>query len=290
MKLGFSIMETINSESLDVVAQAVEERGFDSLWMGEHTHIPASPTPRLPGGGAIPESYIYIPDPYVGLMLVASATSSLKIGTGVSLVLEHDVIALAKSTATLDRLSGGRFLMGVGVGWSKEELANHSRVPWSNRYGALEECVAALRELWTEDESQFHGRYYNFGPLWSRPKPLSNPLAVYCGMGGPLGTEHAARWADGWMPMNRTLGEVSDGTFDRSISRFRQLVAENGRSDVPITVHAVGNPTRETLLHFADLGIERAIVGGLGAKEAPFDTTILFLDYYAEFMSDGEIV
>jgi probable F420-dependent oxidoreductase len=287
MKLGFSIMETVNCESLDVIARAVEDRGFDSLWMGEHTHIPVSPESRLPGGGPIPESYIHIPDPYVGLMLVASVTSSLTIGTGVSLALEHDVIALAKSIATLDRLSGGRLLMGVGVGWSKEELAAHSQIPWSNRYDALEECVDALRDLWTEDVSQYHGRYYNLGPLWSRPKPLSNPLPVYCGMGGPLGMEHAARWANGWLPMNRTLGSVTDGEFDRGISRFRHLVKEYGRGDVPITVHAVGNPTRELLSHYADLGIERAIVGGLGAKDHPLDTTLPFLDHYAEMISDG---
>jgi alkanesulfonate monooxygenase SsuD/methylene tetrahydromethanopterin reductase-like flavin-dependent oxidoreductase (luciferase family) len=219
-------------------------------------------------------------------MLVASVTSSLLIGTGVSLALEHDVIALAKSTATLDRLSGGRLIVGVGVGWSKKELASHSPIPWSNRYGALEECVSALRELWTKEESEFHGRYYNFGPLWSKPKPLSDPLRVYCGMGGSLGMEHAARWGDGWMPMNRTVGSLETGEFDRGIERFRKRVTELGRHDVPITVHAVGNPTVQTLRHFADMGIERAIVGGLGAKESPFDTTMPFLDYYAPFIGD----
>jgi probable F420-dependent oxidoreductase len=285
MKLGFSIMETVNCVSIDVVAKEVEDRGFDSLWMGEHTHIPVSPDARLPGGARIPESYLNMSDPYVALMLVASKTTSLIIGTGVSLALEHDVIALAKSTATLDRLSGGRLIMGVGVGWSKEELASHSRIPWSQRYGALEECVSALRELWIADESEYHGRYYDFGPLWSRPKPLSNPLSVYCGMGGSVGMAHAARWADGWMPMNRTLGTVTDGEFDRGISRFRQLASEHGRGHVPITVHAVGTPTPEDLHHFAELGIERTIVGGLGAKESPLDTTMPFLDHYAPFVS-----
>jgi alkanesulfonate monooxygenase SsuD/methylene tetrahydromethanopterin reductase-like flavin-dependent oxidoreductase (luciferase family) len=218
-------------------------------------------------------------------MLVASVTTYLLVGTGVSLPLEHDVIALAKSTATLDRLSRGRFLMGVGTGWSKEELANHSRIPWSKRYGALEDCVGALRELWTEDESEYHGRYYEFGRLLSQPKPLSNPLPVYCGMGGRIGMEHAARWADAWMPMNRTLGSVTSGDFDRGISKFREFVAERGREEVPITVHAVGNPTLQMLLHFAELGIERTIVGGLGAKEHPLDTTLPFLDHYASLIS-----
>jgi probable F420-dependent oxidoreductase len=286
MKLGFSIMETVNCLSFDVVAKAVEDRGFDSFWMGEHTHIPASREARLPGGGAIPESYLNIPDPYVALMLAASVTNTLRIGTGVSLALEHDVIALAKSIATLDRLSGGRLIMGVGVGWSKEELANHSQIPWSKRYGALEECVSALRELWNEEESQFHGRYFEYGPLWSRPKPLSKPLPVYCGMGGKLGMAHAARWADGWMPMDRTLGSLSDGEFDRGIARFRQLVAEQGRENVPITVHAVGNPTVQTLRHFAELGIERTVIGGLGAKASPLNTTMPFLDHYASLIMD----
>jgi probable F420-dependent oxidoreductase len=286
MKLGFSIMETATGPSVVDVAKAVEDRGFDSLWMGEHTHIPASPDVRLPGGGKIPESYISIPDPYIALMLVASVTTSLLVGTGVSLPLEHDVIALAKSTATLDQLSNGRFIMGVGVGWGKEELATHSRVPWSNRYSALEECVGALRELWNADESQFHGRYYDFGPLWSKPKPLSNPLRVYCGMGGAKGMEFTARWGDGWMPMTRTLGDVTNGDFDRTIARFRHLAADQGRDGIPISVHAVGTPTLAMLQHFAGMGMERTIVGGLGPKERPFDTTMPFLDHYASFIAE----
>ena len=286
MQLGFSSMNTPEEMAPDKLARALEDRGYDSLWIGEHTHIPTSRRTPYPAGGELPEPYLRMMDPYVALMLAASATTSLLVGTSVALPLEHDVLALAKTAATLDRLSGGRLAFGVGVGWNQEELANHTDIPWAQRYLALEECVEALRCLWTQDVSEYHGRYFDFDPVWSLPKPKRAPLPVYCGMGGRLGTQHAVRWADGWMPMDVALGSIAKGQIERKVGLFRAAAADAGRADIPITMVAFGDPTVETLHHYAALGVERTI---LGASRADWDdpaTTMPFLDRYAELIPE----
>ena len=261
MRLGFSSMNTPEEHPPDVLARVLEDRGYDSLWVGEHTHIPISRRTPYPAGGELPGPYLRMMDPFLALMLAAGATTSLLVGTGVSLPLEHDVLALAKTAATLDRLSGGRLLFGVGVGWNREELANHSNIPWGQRYQALEEYVGALRCLWTEEKSEFHGRYIGFDPVWSLPKPIGRPLPVYCGMGGKLGTQHAVRWADAWMPMDVALGTIAKGQIERKVRLFREAAAGAGRGHLPITMVAFGDPTPETLHHYAGLGVERTVVG-----------------------------
>jgi probable F420-dependent oxidoreductase len=286
MRLGFSSMNTPEEVAPDQLARALEERGFDSLWMGEHTHIPTSRQTPYPAGAELPEPYLRMMDPYVALMLAASATTSLLIGTGVALPLEHDVLALAKSAATLDRLSDGRLLFGVGVGWNREELANHTDIPWAQRYLALEECVAALRCLWTQHESEYHGRYFDFDPVWSLPKPRRAPLPVYCGMGGKLGTQHSVRWADAWMPMDVALGSLAKGQIQHKVGLFRTAAAEAGRSDLPITMVAFGDPTIEILHQYAELGVERTIVGVSRAGWDDPTTTMPYLDRYAELVPE----
>ena len=147
MQLGFSTMNTPDDVRADVLARALEERGYDSLFMGEHSHIPVSRKTPYPAGGELPPQYLRMMDPFVSLTMAAMATTTLRLGAGVALALEHDVMDLAKSAATLDLISGGRLLFGVGVGWNEEELANHRPIPWKKRYLALEECVGALRRL-----------------------------------------------------------------------------------------------------------------------------------------------
>jgi probable F420-dependent oxidoreductase len=197
-------------------------------------------------------------DPFVSLTAAACATERLLIGTCVALPLEHDLFDFAKSVATLDRASGGRLQLGVGVGWNEEELANHRRdIPWSQRYRALAECIAALRALWTEDEPEFHGRFYDFDPVWSYPKPRQVPHPpILCGTGRKLGTAHAVAWADAWMPLDIALGDVA-----RKIGRFREIAAAGGPDDIPITIVAFGDQSPDTLRHYRDLGVRRVVVG-----------------------------
>lgn len=282
MRLGFSTMNTPEDMRTDVLGAALEERGYDSLFMGEHSHIPASRKTPYPAGGELPAQYLRMMDPFVSLTMAAMATTTLRLGLGVALALEHDVIDLAKSAATLDLVSGGRLLFGVGVGWNEEELANHRPIPWNKRYRALEECVGALRTLWCDHDSEFHGEFYDFEPVWSYPKPAQSPCPpVLLGAGGRLGTEHAVRWADEWMPIDIALGNVA-----KNVGKFRRAVAEAGRDDIPISLAIFGDPTLDTLLQYRELGISRVVLGA--AREGWDDptTTMPYIDRYAEFVAE----
>jgi probable F420-dependent oxidoreductase len=282
MELGFSSMNTPDEVRPDILARALEDRGFTSLFYGEHSHIPASRATPYPTGGPMPDQYRRMMDPFVGLMMASAATERLQLGLGICLVLEHHVLDLAKSVATLDVLSGGRVLFGVGVGWNAEELANHRPdISWSQRYKATEECVGALRACWTEEESEFHGEFFDFDPVWSFPKPLQRPHPpVLLGTGGPLGTQHAVRWADEWMPMDVALGNVP-----KRVAKFRQVAADAGR-DIPISMLTFGDPTPEALHQYRDLGIVRTIIGGARTAWDDPSTTIAYLDRYAPLIPE----
>ena len=281
MKLGFSTMNTPEDVPPAQMAKALEDRGFDSFWIGEHSHIPTSRKTPYPSGGEMPEQYRRMMDPFMSLMAAAAATTTLRLGLGVALPLEHDVFDLAKSVTTLDRLSGGRVEFGVGVGWNEEELANiRPDISWAQRYKALAECVAALRVLWTEEASEFHGQFFDFEPVWSEPKPLQSPHPkIWCGTGGRLGTTHAVEWADGWLPMDVAPGDVA-----KKLGKFREAAAAAGRSDIPITIVTFGDPTLETLQRYKDLGVERSVVGA--ARQGWNDpvTSIPFIDRYSKFL------
>jgi probable F420-dependent oxidoreductase len=284
MRLGFFTMNNPTDLAPDVVGRELEARGYESYWVGEHSHIPVSRLTPYPAGGELPDQYRWMMDPFLSLLLAATATDRLLIGTGVALPLEHDLFDLAKSAATLDRLSGGRLQFGVGVGWNREELANHRPVKWSQRYRALAECVGALRSLWTDDESQFHGEFYDFDPVWSLPKPVQRPHPpVLCGTGGRLGTREAVAWADGWIPMDVALGDVG-----KKIGRFRQAAAEAGRDpeSIPISIFTFGDPTFDVLAGYRDLGVQRVVIGGSRAGWDDPATTLPFLDTYAAMIGD----
>lgn len=278
MKIGYTTMNTPADIAPRVLGPMLEDAGFDSIWIGEHSHIPVSRATPYPTGGDMPWQYTTMMDPFISLTQIGEHTTSLLLGLGVALPLEHDVLALAKTAATLDVLSNGRLQFGVGVGWNQEELANHSSVKWSMRYRALAECVGALRSLWVDDESEFHGEYFNFDKVWSRPKPMQNPHPpIWFGAGGKLGSQHTIAWADGWMPLDVTLGDVT-----KRVNKFRQLSADAGRHDIPISMVAFGDPTLDTLLMYRDLGIERVIVGsGRDGWEDPSGVPA-FIDRYAE--------
>ena len=278
MKIGYTTMNTPADIAPRVLGPMLEDAGFDSIWIGEHSHIPVSRATPYPTGGDMPWQYTTMMDPFISLTQIGEHTTNLLLGLGVALPLEHDVLALAKTAATLDVLSNGRLQFGVGVGWNQEELANHSSVKWSMRYRALAECVGALRSLWVDDESEFHGEYFNFDKVWSRPKPMQNPHPpIWFGAGGKLGSQHTVAWADGWMPLDVTLGDVT-----KRVNKFRQLSADAGRHDIPISMVAFGDPTLDTLLMYRDLGIERVIVGsGRDGWEDPSGVPA-FIDRYAE--------
>jgi probable F420-dependent oxidoreductase len=284
MRLGFSSMNTPDELPPDKLARELEDRGYDSLWYGEHSHIPASRRTPYPAGGEMPDQYRRMMDPFLSLLLAATASDRLLLGLGVALPLEHDLLDLAKTVATLDRHSGGRVLFGVGVGWNEEELANHRPIPWAQRYRALRECVGALRTLWTDEESEFHGQFYDFDAVWSLPKPLSQPHPpILCGMGGRLGTREAVAWADGWMPMDVALGDVA-----RKVGKFRAAASEAGRDpdQIPITMVAFGDPTLQTLSEYRALGIARTVVG---ANRTGWDdpaTTQPCIDLYATMIEE----
>lgn len=257
MKIGYTTMNTPVDIAPRVLGPMLEDAGFDSIWIGEHSHIPVSRATPYPTGGDMPWQYTTMMDPFISLTQIGEHTSNLLLGLGVALPLEHDVLVLAKTAATLDVLSNGRLQFGVGAGWNQEELANHSSVKWSMRYRALAECVSALKSLWVDDESEFHGSYFNFDKVWSRPKPMQNPHPpIWFGAGGKLGSQHTIQWADGWMPLDVTLGDVT-----KRVNKFRQLSTDAGRQDIPISMVAFGDPTIDTLMMYRDLGIERVIVG-----------------------------
>ncbi len=282
MQLGFSTMNTPEDIRPDVLARALEERGYTSLFIGEHSHIPASRRTPYPSGGDMPDQYRRMMDPFVSMTMAAQATERLQVGTGVCLVLEHHVLDLAKSVATLDLLSSGRVLFGVGVGWNAEELENHRPdITWAQRYRATEECVEALRRCWVDDDSEYHGQFFDFDPVWSYPKPLQRPHPpVLLGTAGRLGTEHAVRWADEWMPMDVALGNVP-----KRIAKFREVAAEAGR-EIPISLVTFGDPTAETLHAYRELGVVRCVIGA--AREGWNDpaTTMPFMDRYAPLIAE----
>jgi len=259
MHLGFSSMNTLHDPNPAVLARALEERGYESLWYGEHSHIPCSRRTPYPAGGELPEPYKQMMDPYVSLMAAAAATTKLRLGTGIALLMERDVFSQAKTVATLDQLSGGRVIIGTGVGWNEEEFRNVSALPWHKRYGVLRETVAALRALWRDDQAGYQGEYLEFDPVWLYPKPVQpGGPSILLGAMGPMGTRHAAQWADGWFPVDVALGDVGKGIAD-----FRQAVRDHGRDPdaVEITLQAMAQPDFDTLKRYRDMGIHRVNVG-----------------------------
>lgn len=283
MRLGFSSMNTPDDVPPDVLARELEARGYDSLWIGEHTHIPVARTTPYPAGGELPDAYRTMMDPFLALMVAATATERLLVGTGVALPLQHDLFDLAKTVATLDRLSGGRVLFGVGVGWNEEELADHRPIRWSQRYRALAECVAALRALWCDEESEFHGEFFDFEPVWLLPKPAQQPHPpVLCGTGGRLGTREAVAWADAWMPMDVALGDVA-----KKLGLFRSAAERAGRDpdSIAITIVAFGDADLAKLALYRDLGVERVIVGANRTGWDDPSTTLPCLDRHAAMIT-----
>ena len=274
MKFGVSMFFTDYSIGAAELGRAVEEHGFESLWVPEHTHIPASRRTPFPSGGELPREYSHSLDPFVTLAAVAAVTSQLRLGTGVCLVIERDPITLAKNVASLDFLSGGRFLFGIGGGWNLEEMTNHGTDP-SKRWRVLRERVLAMKQIWTQDEAEFHGEFVDFDPIWQWPKPAQQPHPpIFVGGNGPHTLDRVVEYGDAWMPILRPGADYTD-----RIEFLQRLAAAAGRGSIPVTLWS---PPRDPRLieQYERLGVERCV---FGLAAAPAEHILPRLEHYAEF-------
>ena len=274
MRYGIAMFTTDYSVGPATLARMVEERGFESLFFPEHTHIPASRETPYPAGGELPKEYSHINDPFVSLAAAAAVTEKLLIGTGICLVVERDPIVTAKEVATLDRISGGRFLFGVGAGWNREEMQNHGTDP-KKRFSLLRERVEAMKAIWTEEEASYHGEHVDFDRIWSWPKPLQEPHPpVLLGGNGEKVLERVVAYADEWMP-NR-----QPGLRDR-IGELQRLAAEAGRGQIPVTLNAA-KPDPDFAERGEQAGIHRCLFyvqpGEAGEVERQLDELATTLD------------
>ena len=268
MDFGIAIFQTDATPAPQITALLVEERGFESFWLPEHSHIPVSRETPYPFGGDLPREYAQTWDPFVALALAAGATSTLKLGTAITLVIERDPIHLAKSIATLDRASDGRLLVGVGAGWNLEEMANHGTDP-ARRFGVLRERIEAMTEIWTHDEASYHGEHVDFDAIWCWPKPLQSPRPpILLGGGGPRVLDRVLRYADGWFPIVMGLPPLLE-----RVQELRARAAEVGR-EIPVTFNAL-RPDPAKLAVCIEAGIDRGVFwlpqGDAGAIEAALD-------------------
>ncbi len=232
MKFGIAYFPTAEGVDPATLARLCEERGFESLFFVDHTHIPVSRATPYPPGGELPPEYSRIYDPFVALMAAAAATSTLRIGTAICVLVERDPIVTAKQVASVDRLSGGRMLFGVGAGWNLEEMRNHGTDP-ARRFGVLRERVEAIKEIWANDEASYHGDHVDFDPIWCWPKPLSEPHPpILVGGHGKGVIDRVLAYGDEWLP-NR-IGD--DERIRARIARLRRAGEEAGRGPIPTTL------------------------------------------------------
>jgi len=253
MKFGAFVALTDYSMGPAELGKALEERGFESLFVPEHTHIPV-PTPD---GRQFSKPYMDLMDPFLALTAVAAATERLLLGTGVCLVVQHDPIVLAKEISTLDLLSGGRVLFGVGAGGDGPELRDHGVDP-SRRFKLLRERVEAMQHIWSEAEAEYHGEFVDFDPIWQWPKPVQKPHPpVLIGGNAPNTFQRVVRYGDGWIPLLEGL-ELPLG--DR-IAELNALAEEHGRDRLPVSVIGASRPPGpEVIEQLAEAGVERLVI------------------------------
>lgn len=248
MKFGIATFVTDEGIRPGPLGRALEERGFDSVWLAEHSHIPTSRASPYPGGGDLPRIYYRTLDPFVALTAMAETTSDLLLGTGIALMPQRDVIHTATQTASLDLVSGGRLMFGVGAGWNREEMRNHGVDP-RTRGRLMTEQLHALTELWTQDEAEFHGEHVDLERSYCWPKPVQSPHPpIYLGGESEAALNRLAEVGDGWLPRAHL-------SFDE-IRRVRADLADRGKPDVPTTVFA-GPADPEAVARYADAGVER---------------------------------
>ena len=234
-EFGVTMFPTDYSIQPVELAKAVEERGLDSLFFPEHTHIPTSRATPFPGGGDLPKMYWHTHDPFVALGACAAVTSSIKLGTGICLVIERDPITLAKEIASLDMISNGRFILGIGAGWNREEMENHG-ANYPKRWAEVREKILAMKAIWTEEEPEFHGEFVNFDPIWSYPKPVQEGgPPVWIGANSKWVFDRLAEYGDGWMP----IGGLGSGNMEKLNAAFDKA----GRSVKDLDMALFGAPS-----------------------------------------------
>ena len=284
MHFGASMFFTDYSMTSAALAKALEDRGFESVWAPEHSHIPASRKSPWPGGGDLPKMYYDVMDPFVTLTAAAAATTRLKIGTGVCLVNQRDPIQTAKLVASIDQVSGGRFLFGIGIGWNAEEMENHGTV-FKTRAKLVRERVEAMKAIWTGDKAEYSGEFVNFGPIHAWPKPVQKPHPpVIVGGAFPHGARRAVRYGEGWIPLAGRPGP--DGDVSNTLPQFREMLKEAGRDpdSCPVSIFGAGE-NADTLKRYRDLGIARVSIALPPAKE---DVVLPILDRWAALIRSVE--
>ncbi len=266
MNIGISTFPTDYSVDIATLASRAEQMGFESLWLPEHPIIPVTTSSPWPGSpdGVIPKVYADIVDPFVALGRASAVTSTIKLGTGICLVPERNPLLLAKEVATLDMYSGGRFLFGIGAGWLREETEIMGG-DFAHRWTQTREAILAMKSLWTDVESEYHGAYYDFPPVYSFPRSAQRPHPPVL-LGGMARSvfRRVVQWGDGWMPNRVTPGDIRDGR-----AQLDALAAESGRDPATITISVFGQPAdRQLVTDLFDAGADRVMIRVETADEA----------------------
>lgn len=280
MRLGVTIFASDLAMSPVELAREAEARGFASLYLPEHTHIPVSRrTPPPTGEAELAQEYKRSLDPWAALAAAAAVTSRIRLGTGVALVAQHDPIALAKQIATVDLLSGGRVVLGVGYGWNREEMADHG-IEWKTRRARVREVMLAMQALWATEVAGFDGEFVRFEPSWQWPKPVQQPRppVLLGGAAGSILFSHIAEYGDGWLP-------IGGAGVREALPDLRRALEERGRDPASLEVVPLGVfPTEAKLAHYAESGVTEAV---LRLPSAARDQVLPVLDAYAKFLDDG---
>ena len=277
MEYGVSIFPTDYSIEPAELAVAAEERGFKSLWFPEHSHIPLSRKSPWPGGAELPKQYYDCMDPFIALATAASVTKTIKLCTGICLIIQRDVLQLAKEVATLDQLSKGRVILGIGAGWNAEEMADHGTT-FEIRMNLMEERVAALKIIWTESKPEFSGKFVNFEPMMTWPKPIQKPHPqILIGSGFPHAAKRAISYGDGWMPIGGRGWDVVE-----TLPKFRQMAEEAGRNPDDLGITIFGATDDAVMLKgYRDASVNRTV---FNLPSASRDEILPLLDQYAGMM------
>src|SRR5881392_2929566 len=256
MHVGLTMFPTDYSIPPQDLAVEAEARGYESLWLPEHSHIPTSRKSPWPGGAELPKYYYDSYDPFLSLAAAAAVTKTIKLATGICLVVERDPIHTAKEVSTVDRLSSGRFIFGVGGGWNEEEMANHGTA-FATRFKLMRERIEAMKHIWTQSTAAFDGEFVKFEPMMQWPKPVQKPHPpIIVGGAFPHAARRAIRYGDGWIPTSR------NGNVEEYMPAYKQMLTEAGRTlnDVPLTLFGVGADA-DAVKRYRDLGISRVVAG-----------------------------